>query len=129
MRNVLLLGLVLSFIPASPSNWQKSDLYGRYQHSVGEPGRTIKREDGSEVHLGPIIYSRDILILRRWGRCEMESCGMDGQFFPSTKGRWDLEGDSVIIYFPNQSRMALLADERGDLIQEEGRIYYQRILE
>ncbi len=104
---------------------KKSDLYGIYRHSVGEPGRVIKNEDGSETHIMPITYQSSTLTLKRWGRFEEQMKGMDVVEHPPFKGRWDLEGDSVILYL-GERREAYFVQENGNLLHSNGAYLYFR---
>lgn len=106
-------------------NLRKSELRGKYRHSVGEPGRTIEHEDGSETHLMPITYQSSILTLKRWERFEELTRGMGTHDFPALKGRWDLKGDSVILY-RGDTREAYYVQASGNLLHSNGAYIYYR---
>lgn len=119
MKAYLGILIVALSIPAN-RDLSKKDIRGTYEHSNGEPGRTIVEPDGSELHLPPITYSRTRLELKRWGRCEEYSSGMEiPKGLSPLKGRWELKGDSVYLKFGERSE-AYYVQENGNLLHSNG---------
>ena len=111
MKRLVLFILIYLFV-VSFSIGQELDqslLFGSWTKSTGEPGRTIQRSDSSEVSLLPVTYSITTLNLKRFGRAVETTKGFHGMVLDSkTKGKWKLNGDTLILQFENLVQMYLI---------------------
>ena len=124
----LVAAFLLMALVADQRDWRTSELKGLYVHVDGEPGRTIENSDGSESHIMPIVYSRQVLDLKSWGRFEERNEGFSETMFVQ-RGRWKPNGDSIYLrFYPKGSKEErYYVDDNGNLIHSNGAYRYSRL--
>ena len=90
---------------------ERSQLYGTYTHSTGQPGRTIHREGGEEIHLMPVTYEINTLVLKRFKRCSKSTEGVSYGTTYRFKGRWKIKGDTLILSFQGTQERYIIQQE------------------
>jgi hypothetical protein len=101
MRYLLILFFIGTFAPGDlfAQLFSKSAVYGTYEMTTGQPGRTIKKSDSSEIHLMPVTYTETLLKIKRFGRAKMTITDfrMDNMRL-TYKYKWRIEVDTLIIW-------------------------------
>jgi hypothetical protein len=97
-------------------------LVGTYYEHTGLPGRTIKQDDGSEIHLMPVTHTESFLRLKRFGKASISTTDhrMDN-FQMKFKYSWQLESDTLILR-PRGGG----AEQKYVIVQDSGRVRYLR---
>lgn len=119
--------LAISVFVSQQEAFKKRDLYGVYRQETGEPGRTIIQSDSSEIHLSPMVYSWTELELKSWSRWE-ERSSFDGENPFCLRGSWTFDGDSIYLYFKNDSLYQTYAPQgKNALLGGKGRTNMYRL--
>ena len=113
----------------------KRIIYATYYQQDGEPGRTIDKGNGTEVHLMPVTHSETFLKIKRCGRAKHTTVGYTmNQFSLSFKYRWRAENDTLIIWpkkggGPEEKYLMIHDNEhvRNLRSTKEGRRGYSRV--
>lgn len=122
MKNPIIITLLIFIVTTASfgQDVEKRSFYGTYYKQTGLPGRTIKQNDGSEMHLMPVVDSETFLKLKRFGRAKLHSIDnrMDDLSI-SFKYVWKVENDTLIIW-PKGGK----TEEKYVVIYEDGAVKY-----
>ena len=121
MKSTLVLFFLLLIIfPAEGQTVKKKYIRGTYSQSVGEPARTFQSRDGSYISIPPLIYSQTTLKLKRAGRAKIQtSTQLSSGLNHLQKGRWKLDGDTLILIIGNERSKYLIgqADQKANYLK------------
>ena len=107
----LTFALLLFAFNAKTQALGRKQLYGSYTNSTGQPGRTITREGGEEIHLMPVVYDITTITLKRFRRCTKSTMPVTHGVRSFFKGRWEIRGDTLVLTFQGQEEKLLIQRE------------------